>query len=70
MTEQPSDHERSRALAGVARGYPPWHLWEGGFGLLYARWPQSSPPLVVRAASVPALREAIESAEADRGVRR
>lgn len=70
MTEQPSDHQRSRALADVARDYPPWHPWRGVFGMLYARWPQSSPPLVVRAASVPALREAIESAEADRGVQR
>jgi hypothetical protein len=28
---------------------PRWHVWRGVCGLVYARRPRSSPPLVVRA---------------------
>ena len=41
--------ERRRALAGVDRDYPPWHAWPGALaGVLYARRPGTSPPMVVR----------------------
>ena len=38
-------------------------------GLVYARRPLTSPPMVVRAASVRQLREEIEAAEWERGLR-
>jgi len=69
MATEPSDHARQRVLAEVDRDYPPWHAWEGVFGLLYARWPQSSPPMVVRAVTPDGLRQAIEAAERLRGLR-
>ncbi len=68
MTTEPNG-EQARALADVDRDYPPWHAWEGVFGLLYARWSQSSPPMVVRAVTPDALRQAIKAAEAERGLR-
>ena len=46
--------------------FPRWHVWRGVAGLLYARWPRTSPPVVVRAKDPAALREAIISAEAAR----
>ncbi len=69
MTE-PNDDERARALAEVDRDYPGWHAWPAVLaGLVYARRPRSSPPLVVRAATVDGLRQAIEDAERERGLR-
>jgi hypothetical protein len=38
-------------------------------GVVYARLPRCTPPLVVRAITPAGLREAIESAEAERGLR-
>ena len=32
-----------------AAEFPHWHVWRGVCGLVYARRPRSSPPLVVRA---------------------
>ena len=29
--------------------FPHWHVWRGVCGLVYARRPRTSPPLVVRA---------------------
>ena len=69
MTTVPNGSEQARALADVDRDYPPWHAWEGVFGLLYARWSQSSPPMVVRAVTPDGLRLEIETAEAERGLR-
>jgi hypothetical protein len=34
-----------------AAEFPHWHVWRGVCGLVYARRPRSSPPLVVRAAN-------------------
>lgn len=39
--------------------FPAWHAWRGVAGMLYARRPKSSPPQVVRARDVAALRDAI-----------
>jgi hypothetical protein len=70
MSAQPNDQERDDELAGVDHDYPPWHAWRGVLGgLLYARRPNSSPPMVVRATSPDGLRQAIESAERERGLR-
>jgi hypothetical protein len=69
LTTEPNGSKQARALAAVNRDYPPWHAWEGVFGLLYARWPQSSPPMVVRAVTPDALRQAIKAAETERGLR-
>jgi hypothetical protein len=47
-----------------AREYPGWHVWEGVSGLLYARRPRTSPPMVVRTGSgADGLRGEIQAAE-------
>jgi hypothetical protein len=62
--------ECPRALAAVARDFPPWQAWEGVIaGLLYARRPNCSPPMVVRSATTDGLRGEIERAEEERGLR-
>jgi hypothetical protein len=54
-------------LAEVEAAHPGWHCWPGVIPpLLYARYPRSSPPMVVRAGSPRALGEAIKAAEAER----
>ena len=71
MGAEPNDKERVDALAEVERDYPGWHAWPGVLGgVVYARRPRSSPPLVVRAVSPAGLRQAIEAAETERGLRR
>ena len=61
------DRERPRALAAIARDFPPWQGWEGVIaGLLYARRPNASPPMVVRSTTAPGLRHEIERAEEER----
>ena len=40
-----------------------WHAWRGVSGLLYARRPLTSPPVVVRATDVEDLRDRIKKAE-------
>jgi hypothetical protein len=70
MAAEPNDEQRTRALADVDRDYPGWHAWPAVLaGLVYARRPRSTPPLVVRSATVAGLREAIENAERERGLR-
>jgi hypothetical protein len=59
MAAEPNDDERARALADVDRDYPGWHAWPAVLaGLIYARRPRSTPPLVVRSATIGGLREA------------
>ena len=70
MTAEPNDGERTRALAEIERDYPGWRAWPGVLaGVVYARRPRSSPPLVVRAITPTDLRHAIETAETERGLR-
>src|SRR5262249_51830946 len=38
-------------LAAIERNHPGWHTWIGVGGLLYARRPRTSPPIVVRDAT-------------------
>jgi hypothetical protein len=66
------DHgaERRRALAEIDHDYPPWHAWPGVLaGVLYARRPRASPPMVVRSVTIDGLRREIERAERERGLR-
>jgi hypothetical protein len=70
MPAEPTDDDQAAALAQVDRDFPGWHAWPAALaGLVYARRPRTSPPLVVRAASVNQLRHEIEAAERDRGLR-
>jgi len=70
MGIKPDDDRCARALAEITRDYPAWHAWPGTVaGVLYARRPRTSPPLVVRAATTDQLRRAIENAERKRGLR-
>lgn len=70
MTTEPNDDGRGEELAQVDREYPGWHAWSAVLaGLVYARRPRSTPPLVVRAVSVEQLRSEIENAERERGLR-
>lgn len=54
------------ALRAIEADHPRWHTWVGVAGLLYARVPKSSPPIVVRATTPEQLRAAVEAAEAKR----
>ena len=65
-----ADGVQSGALAAIPGDYPGWLAWEGAIaGLLYARRPRSSPPIVVRSTTTDGLRRDIESAERERGLR-
>jgi hypothetical protein len=46
-----------------AAEFPHWHVWRGVCGLVYARRPRSSPPLVVRAGNPVDLLAQIRRAE-------
>ena len=46
--------------------FPHWHVWRGVAGLLYARRPRSTPPIVVRASDAAGLRERMQQATAAR----
>ncbi len=70
VTAEPNDDERVRALVEIERDYPGWRAWSGVLaGVVYARCPRSSPPLVVWAVTPADLRHAIEAAETERGLR-
>jgi len=67
---EPTDQGQARALAEVERDYPGWQAWPAALaGLVYARRPITSPPLVVRSTSTEGLRKEIETAERERGLR-
>ena len=46
-----------------AAEFPHWHVWRGVGGLVYARRPRTSPPIVVRGEDAEDLREQIRRAE-------
>lgn len=69
-SDQDDPEERRAAIAAIGHDLPPWHAWEGVIaGLLYARRPDSSPPIVVRSTTPTGLRQEIERAEKERGLR-
>ena len=53
-------------IARLEADYPGWHVWLGISSLWYARRVLSSPPVIVRAANLTGLREAM-SEHASRG---
>ena len=62
--------DQAQALAEVERDYPGCQAWRAQLaGLVYARSSMTSPPMVVRSTSNEGLREEIESAERERGLR-
>jgi hypothetical protein len=70
MAAERNDDRCTRALHEVERDYPGWQAWPAVLaGLVYARRLRTSPPLVVRALTTDELRQAIETAEAERGLR-
>jgi hypothetical protein len=46
-----------------AAEFPHWHVWRGVGGLVYARRPRTSPPIVVRGENTEDLRTEIRRAE-------
>lgn len=46
-----------------AAEFPQWHVWRGVSGLVYARRPRTSPPVVVRAEDAVELRDQIRRVE-------
>ncbi len=56
-------------LDAITEEYPGWFAWSGVISLYYARRPRSTPPMVVRSPTLDGLREAIEKAEEERGLR-
>ena len=46
-----------------AAEFPRWRVWRGMAGLLYARRPLTSPPVLVRATNVDDLRDQIKNRE-------
>jgi hypothetical protein len=72
LTEAERDAEAAAASARYERDYElatiaadtGWRCWRGVIPMLYASRPKTSPPMIVRAATPEALREAIEKAEA------
>jgi hypothetical protein len=61
MTGPPSEEDPQPVAL-----WPGWVWWRGVAGLLYARRPKTSPPMVVRAHNFTALLSAIRKAEARR----
>jgi hypothetical protein len=49
------------ALDDVAREFPRWYFWTGVSGILYARLPLTSPPMVARAKDLSGLIAAIRA---------
>jgi hypothetical protein len=67
----PDDPERDEGLRGVEHDHPGWQAWPAILaGLVYARRPRSSPPMVVRATSAAGLHAEIEKCEMSRGLYR
>jgi len=47
--------------AELAEEFTGWHVWAGVTGVLYARRLKSSPPVVLRDATVPGLRARVRA---------
>jgi hypothetical protein len=69
VEEQQSLRRREAASEDVpdwwpyATEFPQWHVWRGVSGLVYARRPRTSPPVVVRAEDAVDLRDQIRRVE-------
>ena len=62
-TRQEATREEVPAWWPYATEFPHWHIWRGVGGLVYARRPRTSPPVVVRGENVLDLRDQIRRAE-------
>lgn len=63
----PNDAQSPEWWAPYAPEFPGWHAWDGvAAGILYARLPRSSPPVVVRATDPDALAAKIRDWYKDR----
>ena len=60
------DDTRDPALLAIERDHPGWVAWLGVIPMYYARWLKSTPPVVVRSATIAGLRAEIEKAKAER----
>ena len=56
-------HSAEPTLEDVQSEYPAWHCWRGIAGLLYARKPLTSPPVVIRGEDATDLRDKIRGWE-------
>ena len=69
MQEEQPAQARGTTLEDVpdrwpyAAEFPHWHVWQGVSGLLYARRPRTSPPVVVRGEDAVDLRNQMRQAE-------
>ena len=66
--EQPAQargttHEDVPAWWPYAAEFPHWYVWQGVSGLLYARRPRTTPPVVVRGEDAVDLRNQMRQAE-------
>lgn len=66
--EQPSQalrsaNEETPGWWPYAAEFPQWHVWRGVCGLVYARRPRTSPPVVLRGEDAVDLRDQIRRAE-------
>jgi hypothetical protein len=67
MTNDASRRVGTDPLAALRGEFPGWQAWRGVSGLLYARRPRTSPPVIVRAATADDL--AAKITEYERGKR-
>lgn len=63
LREQPCTEDETPGWWPYAAEFPYWHVWRGVAGLLYARRPRSSPPMVVRATTAAGLARAVAARE-------
>ncbi len=59
----PTGGTTNEIIATLEREFPRWHVWQGISGLLYARRPLTSPPVVVRGEDAVDLRDQIRGWE-------
>jgi hypothetical protein len=55
--------KEARELARLEEAHPGWHLWRTG-AMVYARWLESSPPIILSGPTAAEFAERIPKAEA------